>query len=275
MDTDRHQPADSYALDRPEELASEADRLPRQAATSFPLELPGLVKHGLGGAQALLDLGSGEGAYLDCLARAFPALKVVGIEANGNLIARCRECFPGLLTWQGDVSDPETLQRAILKVKPDVITARYVLQHLAQAAREGLLETIRAEKGAARFVCIDADDDLFQVFPVCPAFAEINRINIERQASRGGDRLIGKRLVSMFERHGFEDIRASPVLVSSQEVGLSTWWDTYGPAFRRGFDDFAASAAHPLFQEVERWISDHMRDRSAWISKVVHIVSGR
>ena len=171
-------------------------------------------------------------------------------------------------------SDTDTLGQMIRDLRPDIITARYVLQHLDKASREGLLQTVKEAMGDGRFVCIDADDDLFQIDPPCSAFDEINRLNIARQSSHGGDRTIGKRLVSIFERHGFGDVRASPVLVSSQEVGLAVWWETYGPAFRRGFEDFEAAKSHPLFVEAQRWISDHADDRSAWISKVVHIVSG-
>ena len=71
--------------------------------TSFPLELPGLVKHGLRDARTLLDLGSGEGSYLHCLTGAFPTLSATGLEANDKLIACCHERYPHLPILTGDV----------------------------------------------------------------------------------------------------------------------------------------------------------------------------
>eukprot|EP01037_Dinobryon_pediforme_P014945 gene14946-15083_t len=263
-----------YALDRSNELESELARLPRQAIHSFPIESPSLLKHDLGDARRLLDLGSGEGTYLYCLSQAFPALTAFGIDANPALLERRRQAYPTLNVRLGDITNEDSLARLIVEVTPDIITARYVLQHLEHAARDGLIAAVKRLKGDARFVCIEADDELFQIFPPCPAFDELNRINIERQAGLGGDRLIGKRLAETLEAHGYTDVRVTPVVVASQEIGLATWWDTYGPAFRRGFADFEAAAQSPVFQAAERWVSTHLDNRSAWISKAVVIVSG-
>ena len=125
-----------------------------------------------------------------------------------------------------------------------------------------------------RFICIDTDDALFLIDPPHAAFSRLNRRLADWQASLGGDRFIGRKLSAILEAHGFTDVRATPVVISSQEVGLRNWWEAYGPAYRRSFKDFEGSERDPDYLAAESWIATYANDRAVWISKIIHIVSG-
>lgn len=267
-------PGPSYALDRAAELSSELSRLERQAAVPFALEYCGLAKHGMMDAARLLDLGPGAGAYLAMLAAASPGIKITALEANRTLVELCRLTLPGHDIRHADAADPQGLATVIAEVDPDFVTARYLLQHLPADVRSRMLSGLQSCIGSRRLICIEADDALFQMSPETEAISELNLQFQRWQADRGGDRFLGRRLAATLVNHGFTDVRATPVLVSSQEVGLRNWWGAYGSAYRRSFEDFEASGGDPIYLAAEAWIDAHADDRSVWISKIIHVVSG-
>ena len=272
--SDRVMPSPSYALSRENEQASEVSRLERQAAVPFPLEWTALIKHDLSDARCLLDLGPGAGAYLSLIAASLPELHIAGAEANVTLADQCRRRLPDADIVHADATDTAMLTAILADTAPDVVMARYLLQHLPPDSCARLLDTLKAGLSGRRFICIDADDTFFIADPPNPAITALNERMAEWQAARGGDRFIGRRLATIFEAHGFSDIRATPVLVASQEVGLRNWWHAYGPAYRRTFDDFEASATEPLYRQAEDWVLAREGDRGVWLSKIIHIVSG-
>ena len=102
--------------------------------------------------------------FLGLLLTKAPHLRIAAIEANRELSELCGKRLPQADIRCGDATDPLVLGDALADVVPDVVLARYLLQHLSPIARVRLLETVRAGLGASRrLICVDTDDTLFLV----------------------------------------------------------------------------------------------------------------
>ena len=267
--------ARSYNLDRPFELNGENVRLNAQALVPFAIEANALRTHEIGAAgTVLMDLGPGNGEYLRLMAQTFELDNVVAIEANASFLELCRRRLPSAKFYHGNVVVPDLLKNVLEEIRPSVVTARYLFQHLTADHCDGVLATIRNVAPGTRLIVTDTDDTFMMVDPPLLAISRLNRRLVEWQADRGGDRYIGRRLKTLFAKHGFSDIKATPVLISSHEVGLRAWWSAYGPIYLRIGNDYNAAADDPDYLSACQWVEDNADNPSVWISKIIHIVSG-
>jgi hypothetical protein len=205
---------------------------------------------------------------------AFPKVTLHGLDRNSKLLEVARLRCPSAAYHCCGFENSEGLVGLLDELKPQVVTARYVLQHLTPLIRSRLLFTLRASTSRFRFICTDADDGLVQLIPPCPPISSLIDSYIKRQAAAGGDRLIGHRLYMILHDAGFLDARATPLLLASQEVGVEAWWAAHGPALVHRLVQQRDVEIFHLYDLAEKWIEKNKQDRSIWLSKIIHIVSG-
>lgn len=85
--------------------------------------------------RSLIDLGCGNGQLLDELARAFPGMRLAGLDLSARQIAENRERAPQIEWMAGDLSQ-EVAEKAF-----DCVTASEVIEHLQDA--RALLDNAR------------------------------------------------------------------------------------------------------------------------------------
>lgn len=236
----------SYLLADEGQRAAEAGRLDRQARLLFPLERGALAAHGLEPGHTVVDLGCGQGTYLQLIAEAFANTRCVGLDRHPGLLGDAR-ARPGVVAVaQCDLAGQAALLRELDRFLPDLVLCRFVLQHMAPAERTAMLSTLaeHASKRPVRVVLADVDSASSFFEPPSPLLSEAHQGLEALQARSGGDRRIGARLPDLLRTAGFESPRASRVLVDSRTTGFGAWWSAFGSPLSAGL------ASRPAAQEA-------------------------
>jgi SAM-dependent methyltransferase len=236
----------SYLLADERERAAEASRLDRQARTLFPLERGALAAHGLEAGHTVIDLGCGQGTYLELIAASFAGTRCVGLDRHPGLLREAR-ARPGIVAVaECDLAEPTALRRELDRHLPDLVLCRFVLQHMAAAEQAAMLSALAEHASRRRTRVVLADVDAASSFfePPSALLSEARQGLEALQARSGGDRRIGARLPDLLRAAGFEDPRTSRVLVDSRATGFAAWWSAFGTLLHAGL------AARPAAQEA-------------------------
>ena|GEM_PF-1842022 len=117
----------------------------------------------------VLDIGSGNGAYLARLQERYPRLDCLGVELEPNIYARSaarqRERLTFRLGSYEELSDPQSY---------DLVLARLVVPHLSDRRHLGSWLLPRVKPGG-RLVILDADEDDLQHLDELPLFSQLYR----------------------------------------------------------------------------------------------------
>jgi SAM-dependent methyltransferase len=243
----------SYFLSDPGERSAEAERLDRQARLLFPFERDALAAHGLAPRRTVVDLGCGQGTYLELVAAAFAGTRCVGLDRNRFLLEAAR-MRPGVAeVGEVDLTLPDALLRDLDRLLPDVLLCRFVLQHLSPTEQACLLSTLAAfsSRRPLRVVLVDVDAASSFVDPPSPLLTEAASGLRRLQERHGGDRRVGGRLADLLRQAGFRDVKSSRVRADSRATGFDGWWSAFGSLLCAGLD------SRPSAQEALReWASD-------------------
>jgi ubiquinone/menaquinone biosynthesis C-methylase UbiE len=172
----------------------------------------------------VLDLGCGFGPIPLELAGMVP-VEVVGVDNDPSNLTVAKE-LAGTLAgtpWfrpGSTVAFTEGDAYAIpsASVTFDLVMARFVFQHLDHPARVAA-ELFRVVRPGAMACVVDADDGLSITYPEpSESFLRLQRAFGELQASRGGDRFVGRKLSTYLEQAGF-DIASMLVLPHAAHGG--------------------------------------------------------
>ena len=152
---------------------------------------------------SVLEVGSGLGVLAQEVARLVPAGEVFGVEYSAEQIASAEHLLPNLHFTQGDAH-----ALGFADDRFDVVYCRYVLEHLADPLL-ALKEMRRVLKPGGK-VFVQENNILVSLFyPECPRFEAIWVKFAALQERLGGDALIGKKLLPLLKRAGFEDVELS------------------------------------------------------------------
>lgn len=192
------------------------DRLEVLAATWEPTTSALFDQLGLAPGMTCLDVGCGGGAVTRLLARRVgPAGTAVGIDMDEVKIAlgRSAAAADGLANVDLRVSDVYDLD---LAVAFDLVYARALLQHLTRPV-DVLRAMWRAVRPGGLLVVEDADFEGMFSDPPDPGVDFQSRTYQEVLRRRGGDPVVGRRLLQLFRTAGI----TSPTLSVVQRADVS------------------------------------------------------
>jgi SAM-dependent methyltransferase len=210
---------------RPEDgfggLVGELERLERQAALTWDVEMAAWRAAGLTEDGMILDLGCGSGAVTERLRAARPRATVVGTDVDEALLGGVEP--PVVRIVDGRVDLPDGIV--------DDIVVRYVVQHLDAPARARLLgEAARLLRPRGRLHVVDVlDADWGQIHPAAPGLARIYRRVAEHQAGQGGNRSIVAVLPDELAAAGFGPPQVHRALVTSDDKPVADFEVHLGP----------------------------------------------
>lgn len=182
----------------------EFERLERQAAS--PLYDPRIELQGidLTPCRRLLDVGSGSGYVSRYLARENPRGQVLGVDASDSCVASAADAAKRVGLSNLEFKTGNLLRLPVEDQAFDFAICRYVLEHMSSVdAMRGIREIHRSLKNGGRFVAIDIDGYLFNLFPQPP---RVQKFLARLQQVTALDLQVGRKLPSFLNHSGFSDV---------------------------------------------------------------------
>ncbi len=219
--TDREE---SYHFDTLSDRKSEFDRLTRQAKIAHALEINALKKIGLSNGDRILDLGSGPGITTMLLARNFPDSKIVGVEPEDELrssaLAMAQKQNLDQCIFLEGTAQAIPLSDHIV----DFSYARLLFQHIPDPM-DVLVEMKRVTRPGGIVCVLDVDDGTIFIHPRVPEWQGVEVRVARAQALSGGDRYVGRKLLSYLLEAGFAQVQVDVVPVTTQMLGPEAFFD--------------------------------------------------
>jgi SAM-dependent methyltransferase len=225
-------------------VASETERLRRQAAAVWTRERASLGSIGLAAGQRLLDLGCGPGGMLERLA---PDLGRMPFGADVNQ-ALLRSAPAGQVVRADGARLP--FQAGVF----DFVLIRLVLRHAP--AREKLLEEAARVLRAGGILCaVDVDEGATAFDPEPPSWPALKAALAGTAIRRGGDPIVGRKLHRLLVAAGLVDVRTVGLPVSSDDLPAPAFVETMlAPAARPiDADLLDGAAARRAWDELAVW----------------------
>ncbi|CAN7743794.1 class I SAM-dependent methyltransferase [Paenibacillus sp. LjRoot56] len=207
---------------------NEVERLKVQAMMGWDKEFRNLSWYGLQNGMSVLELGSGPGFVTEQLLNGLQDSKITALEVDIDLldVAKSRlDKFPSprLQFVHSSVYDTGLPDNTF-----DFAIARLLFLHL-HYPEKAAEEIFRVLKPGGKLVIIDVDDQVFGV--VEPNFTLLSSV-IQKlanyQASKGGNRYIGRSLPRLLAKAGYIDLDMDTVTQHSDLHGIE--------GFKRQFD---------------------------------------
>ncbi len=113
---------------------------------------------------------------------------------------------------------------------------------------------MRLLRPGGTLVAVDADDGLFAIHPEPPPLAEAIRLSEALQREVGGDRRIGRKLPTLLEQAGFEEVELKAMALTSSDLGPSAF-ARLAVSFRLNrLLEKHGDSARPLVDAVDRFL---------------------
>lgn len=218
---------DAHASHR--SLQAEVDRLAAQARSGWGKEARTLSWFGLRDGMSLLELGSGPGFITEQLLALVPTSPITCVEVDSAFLTQAEGRLRGKADDRLRFVEGSVMDMPLESNQFDVAYARLLFQHLADplgAARE----IWRVLKPGGRLIICDIDDGLFGLFqPPIPEFAVVLEAFGQAQASRGGNRHIGRSLSPLLRAAGFCNLDLEALATHSESIGLEAFLQHIDP----------------------------------------------
>lgn len=265
------QRVESYSFDTLMDKESEYKRLKIQAKVAQAMELSKLKSIGLANGDTILDLGSGPGITAMLLSHNFPKSRIIGIEPEKELRTRA-ETLKAEKNLTRCVFLEGTAQAIPLADKSiDFSYARLLFQHIPDPMA-ALTEMHRVTRKNGIACILDVDDDTIFIHPRVKAWNAVERRVAKAQASYGGDRHVGRKLLAYLLEAGFESVRVDIVPVTTQMLGPKVFFDIVF-----GFKQQTLKRADDWDEETgQLFISIHdlLQEKGAFASENIFVVHG-
>jgi SAM-dependent methyltransferase len=153
---------------------------------------------------SVLEVGSGLGILAREVAGRLTRGEVCGVEYSAAQLALAKNSAAANLHFiQADAHSLPFTDDAF-----DTVYCRYLLEHVADPARV-LGEMRRVLRRGGRALAQENNILILALDPECPRFERVWARFAQLQSELGGDALIGKKLLALFKRAGFDEIELS------------------------------------------------------------------
>ncbi|GEM_PF-2569040 len=208
----------SYSLDLLKDTKQELDRLQAQANMMKNLEMKLLKQAGLKPNHTVLEFGCGPGFVTPILCELANLGRVISVDNDEKLLKICSEKIThppaqGFLTLNN--SNHDSLDS--LNSEIDFSYMRFVLQHI-QKKQEALTQIFQSLKKNGTVCVVDSDDGLVLQFPQDNFIHLLLSEAQGLQKTRGGDRLVGRKIPSMLADLGFSKIKSQVIMFTSDDI---------------------------------------------------------
>ena len=206
------------------DAVSELPRLQQQAKVALELELAALRERNLASDAVIADVGCGPG-FMSCqIAHLVPDGRVIGIDADPDLLAQARKSaaeqglthLETLNNWAHEIDLPDDTV--------DFSYGRFLLQHVPNPL-EIVTEMGRITRSGGQIMLLDTDDGALIVHPEPEGLDRLLKASQRSQNAMGGDRHIGRKLRQLCVEAGLVDVELRVVPFTSDMVGMHVFVD--------------------------------------------------
>ncbi len=220
----------SYVFkDEQRDTKKEIERLAAQARLGWKKEARTLTWFGLKEGMSLLELGSGPGFITEQLHNLVPASPITCLEIDPVLIEKARQFLPPASSQHIEFVQGSVMEMKLPDNHFDFAYGRLLFQHLPDplsAAKEAL----RVLKPGGKLVIFDIDDDMYGLNdPAVPEFNSFIKKIGQLQASRGGNRNVGRRLWRLLKASGFVNLDLEIIASHSDDEGIESFLPQIDP----------------------------------------------
>ena len=212
---------ESYSIVTLDDPNAELARLEAQARVGWGVELHWLRRAGFRDHSTYLDLGSGPGVTSFMLAQTFPRSKVIGVEPEAMLRERAAQ-----RAEENNLSDRCEFIAGMGQEIPlpddsvDFCYARFVMQHVPDPIPI-FKELRRVTRPGGVVVVADVDDEGVVIFPEPKGLRDFQIRAARAQRGLGGDRSVGRKLISHMHAAGFVEPYTEVAPVTSHDLPKS------------------------------------------------------
>lgn len=194
------------------------DQLNLQVKMQFKHHHQFMMNNGLGECHSVMDIGTGNGAFLAALAKKHPDISFIGVDDKEYMIDEASKAgIRNVKCHIGDLSQPKTIPEID---NADGILMRYVLLHL-QDASSAIHKLYSALNDNARLWIIDLDLEHYQCKPENEAFELIKDLVRKFCDAHGKDCNIGSKLVGLLRKAGFTSIEQETEPLNTETVDIA------------------------------------------------------
>jgi len=226
-----------------------------------------LIRHHLKDCKKVLDVGTGNGAFVARLAIDHPAIQFVGIDKRAPCIESCQKYVSH--NFIAEKVDMFARESAFDFSAFDGFLLRYFLLHVDNAQK--ILELFRTKtKSGARFWIIDLDWSTFSCTPSHPGFDQLTSLVREFCAKVSVESNGGQNVLPLLEKLGFTNIVTEQGPFTSKNIPLEDLalylkqeMQCYSRMSGRGVSD----------AQIMRFIDEEVRTGKSQISYGMKLVS--
>jgi ubiquinone/menaquinone biosynthesis C-methylase UbiE len=205
------------------ELNPQMKHLRFQALLGWHKEARNLTWFGLQDGMQILEIGSGPGFITRQLLELCPNSKVTALEVKPAMLELARQNLTPEQLMRTQFIQASVMDTCLPESSFDFALARMVFLHLPDplgASRQ----VYRLLRPGGKLVVVDIDDGVYGILdPLITEFPAIMEKLAQAQASRGGDRYIGRRLWRILRAAGFVNLDLEVVAQHSDASGLEAF----------------------------------------------------
>ncbi len=210
-------------------LDAESRRLRAQAALTWQKEARTLSWLGLQDGMEVLELGCGPGFITEQLLDLLPHGRVTALDIAPGAIASARQYLHGKADDRLTFVQASIMDTGLPENSYDFAIARFIFQHLPDPL--GAAEEVRRVlRPGGKLAIIDSDDGIVGIIdPPVPGMQTTIEKFGKVQESRGGNRLVGRRLLRILKSAGFTGTDFEVVAAHSDALGLEPFLPQFSP----------------------------------------------